>query len=126
MQERFSDTNSAYRYSYIRAPLDGGRKKSHRKFCRGRAFNFREGNRATATSKGPRKRNGSSVEIDREGETMTARDAIKFALGSWPKLIVSVLIVGQSYGARNVLSYNRCLMQNFLAFRDSPILNLPI
>ena len=55
---------------------------------------------------------------------MTARDAIKFALGSWPKLIVSVLIVGQSYGARNVLSYNQCMMQNFLAFRDSPIIPL--
>ena len=33
----------------------------------------------------------------------------------------SVLIVGLSYGARNVLSYTRREMQNFLAFRDSPI-----
>ena len=38
--------------------------------------------------------------------------------------IVSVLIVGLSYGARNVLSYTRGMMQNFLAFRDSPIIPL--
>ena len=38
--------------------------------------------------------------------------------------VVSVLVVGLSYGARNVLSYNRRLMQNFLAFIDSPILPL--
>ena len=34
--------------------------------------------------------------------------------------IVSVLIVGLSHGARSVLSYTRCMMQSFLAFRDSP------
>ena len=39
-------------------------------------------------------------------------------------VLVSVLIVGLSYGARNVLSYTRCMMQNFLAFRDSPIIPL--
>ena len=32
--------------------------------------------------------------------------------------MVSVLMVGLSYGARNVLPYTRRLMQNFLAFRD--------
>ena len=38
--------------------------------------------------------------------------------------LVSVLIVGLSFGARNVLSYTRRMMQNFLAFRDSPIIPL--
>ena len=38
--------------------------------------------------------------------------------------IVSVLIVGLSYRAMNVLSYTRCMMQNCLAFRDSPIIPL--
>ena len=38
--------------------------------------------------------------------------------------VVSVLIVGLSYGARNVLSYTRHRMQHFLAFRDSPIIPL--
>lgn len=37
---------------------------------------------------------------------------------------VSVLIVGLSYGVRNLLSYTRRRMQNFLAFRDSPIIPL--
>ena len=40
------------------------------------------------------------------------------------KHLVSVLIVGLSYGARNVISYTRRLMQNFLACRDSPIIPL--
>ena len=39
-----------------------------------------------------------------------------FALDS----LVSVLIVGLFYGAKNVLFYTRCMMQHFLAFRDSP------
>ena len=41
-------------------------------------------------------------------------------------LLVSVLIVGLSYGARNVLplSYGRRMMQNFLAFRESSIILL--
>ena len=38
--------------------------------------------------------------------------------------VVSVLIVGWSYGARNVLSYTRRMMQHFLPFRDSPIIPL--
>ena len=38
-------------------------------------------------------------------------------------LLVSVLIVGMSYGARNVLSYHS-MIQNFLAVRDSPIIPL--
>ena len=37
---------------------------------------------------------------------------------------MSVLIVGLSYGARNVLSYTRRTMQHFLAFRDSLIIPL--
>ena len=37
-------------------------------------------------------------------------------------LLVSFLIVGLSYGARNALSYTRCMKQNFLAFRDSPVI----
>ena len=37
---------------------------------------------------------------------------------------VSVLTVGLSYGARNILSYTRHMMQNFLPFRDSPIIPL--
>ena len=41
-----------------------------------------------------------------------------------PHSTVSVLIVGLSYEARNVLSYTRRRMQNFLAFRDSPIIPL--
>ena len=41
-----------------------------------------------------------------------------------PHYTVSVLIVGLSYEARNVLSYTRRRMQNFLAFRDSPIIPL--
>ena len=52
----------------------------------------------------------------------------KFPLKIWtpPRVffsrsLVSVLIVGLSYGTRNVLSYTRCMMQHFLAFRDSPI-----
>ena len=40
------------------------------------------------------------------------------------KHLVSVLIVGLSYGARNVISYTRRLMQNFLACRNSPIIPL--
>ena len=38
--------------------------------------------------------------------------------------LVSVIIVGLSYGARNVLSYTRGMMQNFLEFRDSPLIPL--
>ena len=38
--------------------------------------------------------------------------------------LVSILTVGLSYGDRNVLSYTRHMMQNFLAFRDSPIIPL--
>ena len=38
--------------------------------------------------------------------------------------IVSVLIVGLFYGARNVLSYTRHKIQNVLAFIDSPIIPL--
>ena len=41
-----------------------------------------------------------------------------------PPQIVTVLIVGLSYGARNVLLYTRSMMQNFLAFRDSPTIPL--
>ena len=41
-----------------------------------------------------------------------------------PQFVVSVLIVGLSYGARNVLSHTRCMMENFLAFRDCPIIPL--
>ena len=41
-----------------------------------------------------------------------------------PRSLVSVLIVGLSYGARNVISSTRCMMQHFLAFRDSPIIPL--
>ena len=37
---------------------------------------------------------------------------------------VSVLIVGLSYGARNVLSYIRYMIQNVLAFKDGS--NIPI
>ena len=48
--------------------------------------------------------------------------------GSWREgqatLLVGVLIVGSSYGARNVLSYARRMMQNFLAFRDYPMTSL--
>ena len=36
--------------------------------------------------------------------------------------VASVFIVGLSYEARNVLSNTRLLLQNFLAFRDSPVL----
>ena len=38
--------------------------------------------------------------------------------------VVSILIVGLSCGARNVLSYTRHMVQNFLAFGDSPIISL--
>ena len=41
-----------------------------------------------------------------------------------PPPLVSVLIVGLSYGARTVLSYTRRMMLNFLAFRDSHIIPL--
>jgi len=41
-----------------------------------------------------------------------------------PSPEVSVLIVGLFYGARNLLSYTRRMMQNFLSFRDSPIIPL--
>ena len=37
---------------------------------------------------------------------------------------MSVLIVGLSYGARSVLSCTRCMMHNFLAFRDNLIIPL--
>ena len=40
------------------------------------------------------------------------------------RVIVSILIVRLSYGARKVLSYTRHKMQNFLAFRDHPIIPL--
>ena len=33
--------------------------------------------------------------------------------------LLSVLMAGLSYGARNVLSYIRCVMQNVLGFKDS-------
>ena len=42
----------------------------------------------------------------------------------WPQWIASVIIVGLFYGARNVLSFTRRIMQNFLALRDSPIIPL--
>ena len=38
--------------------------------------------------------------------------------------IASILIVGLSYGARNVLSYTRGMMQSFIAFQDSPTIPL--
>ena len=38
--------------------------------------------------------------------------------------LMSVLAVGQSYGAGNVLSYTKRMMQNVLAFRDSSIIPL--
>ena len=38
--------------------------------------------------------------------------------------LVSVLMARVSYGARNVLSYTRHRIQNFLTFRDSPIIPL--
>ena len=39
--------------------------------------------------------------------------------------VVSVLIVGLSYGARNVLSYTRPMMHDFIAYRDyCPIIPL--
>ena len=38
--------------------------------------------------------------------------------------LVRVLIVGLSHGDRNVLAYTRRMMQNFLSFRDNPILPL--
>ena len=37
---------------------------------------------------------------------------------------MSVFIVGLSYGARNILLYTRRMMQNCLAFKDSPIIPL--
>ena len=40
----------------------------------------------------------------------------------WVNSLVSVLTVGLSYGAMNVLSYTICMMQHFLAFRDNPII----
>ena len=42
------------------------------------------------------------------------------------KCLASVLIVGLSYGARNVLPYTCTggMMQNFMAFRESPIIPL--
>ena len=39
-------------------------------------------------------------------------------------LVVSVLMKGLSYVARNVLSYTRFMMQRFLSLRDSPIIPL--
>ena len=38
--------------------------------------------------------------------------------------LVRVLIVTLSYGARNVLSFTRSKMTNFLAFRDNPMITL--
>lgn len=80
----------------------GERKKSHRKFCRGPAFNFRSG----VESKGKERKEGSATAAtaeekwvecrnrQREGETEEDNDsdAIKFALGSWspPELILSL------------------------------------
>ena len=40
------------------------------------------------------------------------------------KILESVLTIGLSYGAKNVLSYTRRLTSNVLAFRDSPIIPL--
>ena len=40
------------------------------------------------------------------------------------KPLVSVFIIGLSYGSRNILSYTRCMRHKFLAFRDSPIIPL--
>ena len=37
---------------------------------------------------------------------------------------VSVLIVGLSYGTRNVVSYTTCTMKIFLSFRDRPFIPL--
>ena len=39
-------------------------------------------------------------------------------------LLVSVLIVRLSYGAMNVLSYTRLMVQNFITFKDS--LSIPL
>ena len=48
----------------------------------------------------------------------------KRAAAAKPSLVASVLIVGLTYGARNVLSYARCMMQNVPALRDVPIIPL--
>ena len=65
------------------------------------------------------------IQIAREKESWTMRQKNK---GKEPPLpfppLVSVLMVGLSYGARNVLSYTRHIRQNFLAFRDSLIKTL--
>ena len=50
--------------------------------------------------------------------------SLHFSLEAHSTEIVSVLVVGLSYGARNVLSYTRCVMENFLSFRDGPIILL--
>ena len=54
-------------------------------------------------------------------DTITTRDSGAHSL--LPP-VVSVLIVTLSYGARNVLSYTKHMMQNSLAFRDSPLIPL--
>ena len=67
----------------------------------------------------------SFVRLDHIRKCFTQKGGI-FVLEEFSKSksIVSVLIVGPSYGARNVLSYTRRRIQNFLAFRDSPIIPL--
>ena len=49
---------------------------------------------------------------------------VSMPLPTPPDILVSVLIIGLSYGARNVLSYTGHMMQSFLAFRDSPVIPL--
>ena len=63
----------------------------------------------------------------RRGERSKVIDLLSFPLSLFhlPRLdLVGVLFVRLSYGSRNVLSYTRHMMQEFLAFRDSPIIPL--
>ena len=51
-------------------------------------------------------------------------DAFDIDISGSSDKLVSVLIVGLSYEARNVLSYTECKMQKLVAFRYSPIIPL--
>ena len=57
-----------------------------------------------------------------EGNCHNTRQSLPTGYVQENELILSVFIVGLSYAARNVLSYLIPMMQNFLAFRDSPII----
>ena len=61
---------------------------------------------------------GSNFGLGGRGRGQQSISEIRFA-SSLRSQLVSVFIVGLSYGAKNVLSFTRCMMQNFLQHSET-------